>query len=85
MTSRNCCDAAAGVDKNGATIADEQVQHRVLVMARLHDGIEIIGDLHDFEPVVIDRDVLGLGEGVFGQLIQHATYEGDEDSSNAAK
>jgi hypothetical protein len=32
-------------------------------MARLHDGIEIIGDFHDLEPVVIDGDGLGLGEG----------------------
>ena len=50
-------------------LANEQVQNGVLVMARLHDGIEIIGDLHDFEPVVIDHDALGLGQGLFGQFV----------------
>ncbi len=38
-------DSAAGVDEYGLGLAHEQVQNRVLVMARLHDGIEIIGEL----------------------------------------
>ena len=68
-------DAAAGIDENGMVSPISRFRHRVLVMARLHDGIEIIGDLHDVEPVVIDRDALWLREGWFGQLIQHEVSE----------
>src|SRR5437016_4310691 len=55
-------NAAASIDEHGMPV-DEQVQYGMLIMARFRDGIEIIADFQDLEPVILNCDAMWLREG----------------------
>ena len=51
-------NAATSVDEYGVLIANEQVEHGMLIVARFRDGIEIVAELLDFEPIIVNSDAM---------------------------
>ena len=49
-------NAATRVDEHSMLVANEQVKHGMLIVPRFRDGIEIVADLLDFEPIIVNDD-----------------------------
>ena len=69
-------NAATRVNEYGVFVANEQVDYGMLIVPRFRDGIEIVADLLDFEPIIVDSDAMWLrkiflGSRRLGQFVQH--------------
>jgi hypothetical protein len=70
-------NAATRVNEYGVLVANEQVEYGMLIVARFRDGIEIVADLLDFEPIIVNSDAMWLreisqGSRRLGQFVQHS-------------
>ena len=51
-------NAAASVNEYRMLVANEQVEYGMLIVAWLRDGIEIVVDFLDFEPIIVSSDAM---------------------------
>ena len=70
-------NAATSINEYGVLVANEQVEYGMLIVARFRDGIEIVADLLDFEPIIVNSDAMWLGENFLGsrrlgQFVRHS-------------
>lgn len=56
-------DAEAGVEQEGALVAEDEIGEDLLILARLVEGVDAAGQLIDFEPAVGDVELFVVGEG----------------------
>ncbi len=70
-------NAATRVDEHNMLVANEQVEYGMLIVPRFRDGIEIVADFLDFEPIIVDSNAMWLRENFFGsrrlgQFVQYS-------------